>query len=286
MSFNCLRCKDKGYIFYPSRDYTQVKKCDCQPVCSLCGGTGKVRINKGGYTIVKDCKCSEISRRMGYLNRAGIPSLFFSKEISNFSPDSDTQGIAHGKVRTYISEFPAQKKGLLFMGNTGSGKTHLAVGLLKVLIMEKGESAIFKDQSLLLQEIKLGYEENIYESLFLKPLWSTDILLIDDIGKGRNTPWELDILDDIISRRYNSSLITICTTNYFDRSTLRSPLRSEIERYCIDRDNPMRKRWGEEGEFYPFKETLEEKVGDRIYSRLREMCEFIPVIGVDHRKKG
>ena len=95
------------------------------------------------------------------------------------------------------------------------------------------------------------------------------MLVIDELGKGRNTPWEQNILDVIISHRYNNDKTTVFTTNYTDSaaSTLQERLRS--------RDNP--------GEGEVIKDTLRDRIGSRIYSRLREMCNFEQLRGDDRR---
>ena len=91
------------------------------------------------------------------------------------------------------------------------------------------------------------------------PLVETEVLVIDELGKGRSNEWELNILDQLISKRYNASKKTVITTNY---------VSSDIARGI-----------GEE------KEILEERVGERIASRLYEMCEFMHLEGKDYRKE-
>ena len=89
----------------------------------------------------------------------------------------------------------------------------------------------------------------------LLPLIETEVLVIDELGKGRSSDWELNILDQLISKRYNASKITLITTNYVSKEYMKED-----------------------------QETLEARVGDRIASRLHEMCEFIYIEGQDHRK--
>src|SRR3989304_2730323 len=98
------------------------------------------------------------------------------------------------------------------------------------------------------------------ENEVLLPLIETEVLVIDELGKGRSSEWELNILDQLISKRYNASKITLITTNY------------------VSEDNKQKKGSGHSSQNED-QETLENRVGSRIASRLREMCEFIPIEG-------
>ena len=99
----------------------------------------------------------------------------------------------------------------------------------------------------------------------LLPLIETEVLVIDELGKGRSSEWELNILDQLISKRYNASKITLITTNY------------------VSEDYKQKKGSGHSSQNED-QETLENRVGSRIASRLREMCEFIPIEGDDYRR--
>ena len=96
-----------------------------------------------------------------------------------------------------------------------------------------------------------------------------EVLVIDELGKGRNSPWEQNILDVIISQRYNNQKTTIFTSNYTDsrKTTL-------VER--------VRGKDGMEGDGET-RDTLLDRVGPRIYSRLKEMCDFLMLSGKDRR---
>ena len=96
------------------------------------------------------------------------------------------------------------------------------------------------------------------------------VLVIDELAKGRNTDWELTILDHFISTRYNDDdKVTIVTTNFKDKldnetgqeDYKKGGLSSASTRY-----------------------NLEEKIGPRIFSRLMEMCKKVYLQGKDFRK--
>ena len=98
---------------------------------------------------------------------------------------------------------------------------------------------------------------------------------MDEHGKGRSSDWELGNLDEIISRRYNPRQTTFFATNYRDPLVegegANGPGRGPHARGLSD---PLRRV------------TLEDRVGPRVYSRLKEMCTLLQVGGPDYRQRG
>ena len=144
------------------------------------------------------------------------------------------------------------------MGPSGLGKTHLAIGTISELTLSHGVRCIFKDFFNLLSELRQAYSEGTPENEIIRPLVDTEVLVIDELGKGKSNEWELNILDQLISRRYNASKKTLITTNY------------------VSHDIAVKTEAG--------KEILELRVGERIASRLYEMCQFLYLEGKDYRK--
>ena len=99
------------------------------------------------------------------------------------------------------------------------------------------------------------------------------MLAIDEIGKGRGSAFEMDTLDELIARRYNSGRTTLFATNF----SLAAETGGKGGGGYVD---PV--------EFEQRTQSLlRAKVGERIYSRLHEMCHAIefPAGKVkDHRK--
>jgi len=166
------------------------------------------------------------------------------------------------------------------MGPVGVGKTHLAVGIIKKLTLEKGVSCKFVDFFHLLADIKEGYSGGKSDKEIIEPFVKAPVLVVDELGKGRNNEWESNILDQIISSRYNNSneLVTIITTNYTTRrdSTL-SVTRTRATKNLLvsTKDKNYEKE--------VLQETLQERVGERIFSRLVELCRIIEIEGKDFR---
>jgi DNA replication protein DnaC len=158
---------------------------------------------------------------------------------------------------------------MVLMGPPGTGKTHLMTGFVYQCTIGHGISCIFQSFAELLSELRQGYSDGKSDMEIIEPHLQTDILIIDDMGKGRNSDWELGILDMLISERYNRNQIIMVTTNFTEREehTLKEQIRSrdktETEQFIAD--------------------TIHRRVGERIYSRLKEMCYFENLMGQDRR---
>jgi DNA replication protein DnaC len=152
-------------------------------------------------------------------------------------------------------EYPAVDRGILFAGTVGVGKTHLAVSILKGLT-ERGFLCLFYEFGTLLKEIQDSYNSDTKTSELkvLAPVFDADVLVLDEIGATKPTDWVRDTMAHIINTRYNDRKLTIFTTNYPDERR-------------NDRD-----------------ETLEDRVGSRLRSRLFEMCKTVTLNGDDYRK--
>ena len=79
------------------------------------------------------------------------------------------------------------------------------------------------------------------------PLSEVDVLAIDELGKGRGSPFELDTMDELIARRYNAGRTTLFATNYsLDPGDKRTPsVRTAApcglgSRDSFARNSPMR----------------------------------------------
>jgi hypothetical protein len=84
-----------------------------------------------------------------------------------------------------------------------------------------------------------------------------ELLVLDDLGAERPTDWVEETMNLIVNTRYNNRRLTIFTSNYPLNTSKNSPA-----------------------------ETLHERVGFRLFSRLHEMCEFLELDGIDYRELG
>ncbi|MFM8392451.1 MAG: ATP-binding protein, partial [Acidobacteriota bacterium] len=120
---------------------------------------------------------------------------------------------------------------------------------------EKGVRCLFYDFRDLLNEIQDSYNpvSKATELRVLEPVYQADVLVLDELGASKPTDWVRDTMTQIINTRYNDRKVTIFTTNYLD-------------------DPPSNAE-----------ESLTDRVGVRLRSRLYEMCKVVRVKGADYR---
>jgi len=123
-------------------------------------------------------------------------------------------------------------------------------------LTEHGFSCLFYEFGSLLKEIQDSYNSNTRSSELgvLAPVFNADVLVLDELGASKPTDWVRDTMAHIINTRYNDKKLTIFTTNYADER------RNDRE------------------------ETLEDRIGSRLRSRVYEMCKTVTINGEDYRR--
>jgi DNA replication protein DnaC len=225
-------------------------------LCPVCFGTGmEVVPGKGARRCV--CRMQNIKQRL--LAEARIPKRYEKCSLQNYYPSDSklTQQNAFKYAWTLAREYPVVERGLLFTGPVGVGKTHLSVAIIRELIEKKTVTCLFYQFGALLKEIQNSYNpiSQTSELKVLEPVFDAEVLVLDELGASKPTDWVRDTMMQIINTRYNDKKLTIFTTNYLD-----------VRR--SDKD-----------------ETLEDRIGTRLRSRLYEMCKAISIEGEDYRRK-
>src|SRR5207244_7707091 len=91
-----------------------------------------------------------------------------------------------------------------------------AVGILKELILQKGIPCLFYDYRELLKQIQNSYNDSVKatELEVLRPVFETEVLVLDELGAVKPTEWVWDTVALILNTRYNDNRSTIITTNF------------------------------------------------------------------------
>jgi DNA replication protein DnaC len=225
-------------------------------VCTLgiCDGSGWIL---GPEDVARPCDCR--AERLSRGHNRGISSViparyrgvsFDRPPVSDMARDLEKRKAVE-KVRSFIDELNpnlAEGRGLWLHGDTGTGKTTLAM-LVSKAALQSGRSVAIYSLPKLLARIRRTYDSepggDSYLSLFDK-LTSVDLLHIDDLGAEKRSDWVLEQLYALVNERYETERSILLTTN------LSAP-------------------------------ELEKQIEGRTVSRLTEMCEEIDIPGFDQR---
>lgn len=275
-------------------------------VCPKCDGMGMVVVRRAdGRVAAEACDCQLDRRVATLLERARIPERYRNCTLKTFERGNRTLDSAFIMADRFVSEYPfgTEGQGLLLTGRMGVGKTHLAVGLIHALITEKSVPCLFCDYRELLKHIQESYNPSTHvtELQVLRPVFDAEVLLIDDLGYIRPTDWVWDTVALILNRRYNSKKTTIITTNYANRPAGYRPPRkskkpmdpnsqknnSELDEHEVSGSSSERDTKSQDetdAENAMREETLGDRIGERMRSRLAEMCVEVHLKGTDLRQ--
>jgi len=236
--------------------------------CPKCGGTGWKDVVIDREKRVTRCDCFLQTQATHLLMMSEIPARYANCEFSSYETGGN-EGLAGAKIKieNWAAQYPMDRSGLLLVGPSGVGKTHLSVAALKRLT-QKGVHCLFCDYRELLKKIQNSYNPSVQttELDLLRPIFETEVVLLDDLGAVKPSEWVWDTVSLILNARYNEKLTTIITSNFLDGASaaaerVEGPRRSARE------------------------ETLGDRIGERMRSRLFEMCRLIQVNGKDYRQK-
>ncbi len=273
----CVKCRGTGTLLDREREYGIANVCDCLGECPACGGTGRALVHLQGIEGLAPCGCRELHRRAELFRRARIPARHVLSTLDNFDPSrspgtAEAHKVAHQWTQSYSPGI--ENRGLVLHGKVGRGKTHLLVGMLHRLIFSHGIAVRFVEFSHLIGVLKAGFSTKQSSASTMDPLLDIEVLAIDELGKGRCTDWELAIVDELISRRYNAMATVLATTNYAPKLQKgRRPMDAAMA-------GPANLSVASGAQF-----TLAERIGERVFSRLMEMAELQEVRGLDYRER-
>lgn len=186
------------------------------------------------------------------LNRAAIPKRFRERSFASYIADSEGKRHALEVARRFADNFPEHARNgstLVFAGNVGTGKCHLACAIAG-RVLDAGHSAFFATAREIVLMLRARWDNSNAPSELetLRMLTSVSLLVIDEIGVQFNTDAERDQLFGVIDGRYRDMMPTIVTANLS-------------------------------------RKLLQQAIGERSYSRLREDGMWVPFDWEDYRAK-
>ena len=184
--------------------------------------------------------------------RSGLSKRMRGYTFANFKPyvsPSATKAVE--KVESYLKNWEENResgRGLYFCGGVGTGKTHLAVGVMNELIQRKRVPSLFVTVPEFLDNLREAYMipgRDLDE--WMDAVKNADLLVLDDLGAEKPNPWVRERLFVVVNHRYREALPTLFTSNIGPKD-------------------------------------LASQLGERTASRIIAICEWISLEGEDYRE--
>lgn len=200
-----------GKIKIPDINQLEYAFKDTEYKCPICKDTGVIQVKNGQYEIYKICDCQKELRNRLNMRRANLSEKFENKNFKNFR--CITKG--HEVLRRCCIEFTKQDatKGLAILGNVGVGKTHLAVATLKELA-KQGLIVNAVNYATLSRELSSAAMDKEEYARLMGKYTDVQVLLIDDLFKGKVTDANIRQMYELINSRYENNKRTIFTSEY------------------------------------------------------------------------
>ena len=184
--------------------------------CPECKGTGRILWTFAGNSREEDCDC--VCRARASLDAASFPERFSTKTLADLRWPDLTPSSLGETIQSFAGNLECawqEGVGLVLFGNAGTGKTHVAVGMGK-LVCALGYSLTFVTVADWLEALRSSYDGGqagkTAEQQW-KHLQEREWLILDDLGLESETAWVREKIYQVINRRWLGKLPTIVTTN-------------------------------------------------------------------------
>lgn len=273
LKLKCPHCYNgSGVVLEAKASTVTARLCNCVKNCGLCAGSCMAP-DKGAVT---DCSRPTPRRIIAMINEARIPARYIDADIAKFEGfGSHDRSQKTTLMNWFKALVPGKSSGLLLSGPVGLGKSWLLSAMAKQLAFQ-GVSVRYADFFQLVHELRDAYANDLSDKSSLRPFQSAEVLIIDELGKGRNTEWELSVADSLISERYNGNKCVIAATNY--------PLKGGD--HATRQIDYLRAEGGAANQMNATTfEPLSQRIGARMFSRLYENCLCLELSGSDRRRR-
>lgn len=151
------------------------------------------------------------------IKQANIPRRYHQSTIQNWLHPTDQQERVWRWACDYVNAcetVTSMGRSAVLVGGTGTGKTHLAIGVLKAF-MNQGATGYYTTAIDMLGRIKATYnaEAAETETHVIDRLTSVDLLVIDEIGRQLDTNYEVAQIFRVLDRRSSECRPTLLVSN-------------------------------------------------------------------------
>ena len=197
--------------------------------CPVCGGAGvytlDVEIGDPRFGRFQRCPNHPVKndvRLQERLRRFAKLGAFSDKTFASFH--TDLGGVSYKqpindvltRAKDAAQRFADNPRGwLVFEGNYGSGKTHLAVAIANQRMAQNGERVLYITAPDLLDLLRTGFDSSTdtsYDAYF-EQIRNIPLLVLDDLGVEKPSDWAVEKLFQLLNHRQVADMPTVITTN-------------------------------------------------------------------------
>jgi len=151
------------------------------------------------------------------VNGACIPERFKDRTLDTYIAETEGQQHALEFAQEYANNFDQVReigRCAIFVGNPGTGKTHLAIGIA-LHILKKQKTVLFTTVQRAIRRVKdtwtKGSDES--ETAAINAIAYPDLLILDEVGVQFGSEFERQVIFDILNERYEKRKPTILLSN-------------------------------------------------------------------------
>lgn len=208
--------------------------------CSKCRDTGWIwHARKDGSKYVTACECRERERIKSQWKAAGINLELSDLTFKNFKVYNEYSKQLKDTATAYFNDFEKIKNkrhnSILFCGQPGSGKTHISIALA-INLIRQGINAMYMPYRDSITKLKHNIIDEEYYRKMLTKFQTCNVLLIDDLYKGKITQADINIMFEIVNYRYLNHLpiIVSCEMRIKEILAFDEAVGSRIYEMCKD----------------------------------------------------
>ncbi len=169
----------------------------------------------------------EQPRQVNWMRRCGVPARYEAFRLDTYEGNDALVELLRSHIHSEDS--------ITLCGNTGCGKTHLAVGMLAEFIKRDTDAVFITVPELLLRiRTSFGERATLTEEELIDQYTSKALLVLDDLGAEKSTDFSITTLYIIIDRRNRNGRKTIITTNFMSLEAVEEGLGARISSRLAD----------------------------------------------------
>lgn len=186
--------------------------------CNICEDVGFIEVETKDGMRYRPCKCREMAKIQKIWEQSGISVNDIDKSFSNFETWNIQIRDMKDKATSYYRQFENIKKertnSIMLCGNPGCGKTHLALALANNLLKKKQLPVVYMPYRDVITDLKHHMTDEEYYKRTLSKYQNCEVLLIDDLFKGKINETDINIMFELINYRYLNRLPMIISTEF------------------------------------------------------------------------